>query len=173
MAVSKLSKDILWDRRDYFIEKVKVPLMARLVELACEYPEPVMENTSAQNTHVLLEIWDKFFQFEDNPGRSSLFKAIRRLFTGTYEHDRYYAERIDWFLEELVKAYLDGRWIPSHFEATGAWWKDPDIVRLQTLARLKALAGVSINEDWFKQQIPELLRKEKEARRKVKDALPV
>lgn len=122
--MSLLSIDILRTRRQYFVDKVKAPLMKALVILAGRYPEPTKENTDKHNTHVLLDIWDEFFKHEDNPGRDGLFKAIRKITIAEYEHDGYYSQRIDWFLKKLAQAYVDGEWEPPKSWNPSCWRSD-------------------------------------------------
>ncbi len=115
---------MLWTiKRKYFIDKVKKPLMDAIVNLAMKYPEPTMDNTCIPNTAKLLNIRDKFFEYEDNPGRKALFEAIWQMFIVEYEHDGYYRYRIDWLLEEINKCGWEPRKI--HNEQC---WKEPESV---------------------------------------------
>ena len=86
------------------IDKIKKPLMKAITILATRYPEPTRDHTFVPNTHRLLDIQDKFFNHENNPGRDALFRAIWRVFIVEYEHDPYYRHRIDWVIEEIEKS---------------------------------------------------------------------
>ena len=117
-----LARDILRDRRQYFADKVKAPLLAKIINLANKYPEPTYENVRKQNSHVLLDIVEEFFKYEDNPVREPLFRAIFRIFIAEYEHDGYYSNRIDWLLERLFKVFQGGGWqLSKPWHPTNCW----------------------------------------------------
>ena len=120
--------DILQFRRHYFIDKVKKPLLKALILLADRFLEPTRENTRKQNTHVLLGIWDEFFEYEDNPGRDALFRTIKKLIVDVYEHDDYYSTRIDWFLGRLFKKYLSREWLPLKPWYPSRCWLEPTVL---------------------------------------------
>ncbi len=116
---------MLWTiKRKYFIDKVKKPLMDAIVNLAMKYPEPTMDNTCIPNTAKLLNIRDKFFEYEDNSGRDALFQALWQMFVVEYEHDGYYRYRIDWIIEEINKS----EWEPRTLRRE-ACWKEPESVK--------------------------------------------
>ena len=114
---------MLFSRRQYAIEKIKVPLMGAIKELgkgvswlgmlfaliqivrvARRYPDPTKERTCLPHTHILVDIKEMFFECEDNPGRDALFQALWRMFIIEYEHDPYYQVRIDWIIEQIHKS---------------------------------------------------------------------
>lgn len=82
---------------------LKAPLMKLLIKLCQMYPEATKGNTLHHNTHVLIDIKDLFFKYDTNEGRNSLFRAIWRMFIGEFEHDPYYRNRFEWFIDELNK----------------------------------------------------------------------
>jgi len=90
-----------------------------MVEISSGYPKPTKENTTFHNTHILLDIWEQFFKFEDNPGREHVFEAISRIFIDEYEHDPYYRYRIDWFLEQIFAS----NWEPRRQMQPSSYWK--------------------------------------------------
>lgn len=113
---------MLFSERAYVIDKIKDPLrkaiigfdegtswirmliaLIQMVRIAKRYPEPTKENTSLHHTHILMDVSEKFFKNEKNPGRASLFKALWRMFIIQYEHDAYYTDRIDWIVGELAE----------------------------------------------------------------------
>ena len=143
---SLIARDIILDRRQYFYEKVKSPLMKALVwafdkrgnanivldkillfiavwnvmQAVNRFPEPTKENCEQPLIHALIDIWDEFFKWEDNPehpdadkhpffGRVQLWRALRRASIGILEHDNYYRQRGHWLIEKIVKAYLDNK----------------------------------------------------------------
>ncbi len=89
--------------RNYIKDKVKAPLLKKIVSLASKYPDPTRENCVQPNVFILFDIWDKFIEYENNRGRKLLFDAAFKLLIATYEHDPYYRFRIDWILEEINK----------------------------------------------------------------------
>jgi hypothetical protein len=97
-------------KRKYVIDKIKAPLLKAITVLASRYPEPTKTRTTAKNTHNLLDIQKRFFEYENNSGRDALLRAIWRIFIIEYEHDKYYRHRIDWIIEEIVKMVNDGVW---------------------------------------------------------------
>ena len=111
-------------KRNYVIEKIKAPLLKTIVSLATRYPIPTKALTATPNTHYLLDMEEKFFKYENNKGRNALFRALWRIFIVEYEHDRYYRDRIDWFIEELVEAVKRGRWEPRQAGHPKRCWKE-------------------------------------------------
>ena len=96
--------------RNYVIKRVKAPLRKCLVLVANRLPLLNRENTRFRNTHTLMTIFDKFMEYENNPGREEMFRAAFKLFLMEIEHDVYYRDRFNWFLEEVIKAILRGDW---------------------------------------------------------------
>jgi len=112
---------LLWSpMRKHVIEHIKKPLMEAIINIANRFPPPTMENTCIPNTAKLLNIRDKFFEYEDNAGRDALFRALWRIFIVEYEHDPYYRYRIDWILEEVNKS----NWEPRKIRREQCW-KEP------------------------------------------------
>jgi len=97
------------DLRDYVIKMVKALLMKALILVANRLPAITRENTRFKNTHILMGIIDKFLELENNPGREEMFRAAFKIFLMEIEHDIYYRDRFNWFLEEIIKCYLEGR----------------------------------------------------------------
>ncbi|KKN72892.1 hypothetical protein LCGC14_0405960 [marine sediment metagenome] len=95
---------MLFHKRQYVIDKIKKPLMKAIVTLAMRYPEATKDHTLLPKTHILIDIQNKFFEYENNKGRDALFRAMWRMFIIEYEHDGYYRDRIDWVIEEIVKS---------------------------------------------------------------------
>lgn len=110
--------------RQYVIDKIKAPMLKAIVILSKRYPEPKYDNCVQPNSHVLIDIRDKFLQFENNPMRAPLFGGLWRMFIDEYEHDPYYKDRIDFIVEELVKAFNGGRWQPRKVGKPNSHWKE-------------------------------------------------
>jgi hypothetical protein len=144
VPIKTVSREILVNHRKYFVE-LKAKTMATLDKLAKSkwyqkifyayallkliklYPEPTKNNTVGTCTHTCLDIIEKFWKYEKNPGRAILFKAIYRLALDIFEHDLYYEDRRDWWIEEIVKAILDSKWKPrEHWEEGKKWWTEPE-----------------------------------------------
>ena len=106
--------------RNYIIEKVKRPFMKVIIFIAKRLPEPTRENTTHPNTHILLDVRDRFFELENNPGRKELFESAFKIFICEYEHDPYYARRFDWLLEEIQKR----GWTPRGTNPGGVCWRE-------------------------------------------------
>ena len=124
-----IRNDILQNRRGYFIDKVKAPLVKALIILANRYPEPTKKNTQKHNTHVMLDIWDEFFKY--NEVKNDMFHAIKKVVADEYEHDDVYETRMTWFLEKLVEKYLSGEWWPSKPFNPSHGWTEPAAIEAQ------------------------------------------
>lgn len=133
-----IKTDILVNRRKYFVDNVKAPLLMAVIIYGYRYPEPKRENCKNPDSLVLLDIWDEFFKWEDNPGRDRFFKAVRRITIGELEANDYYTQRFSWFLMKLVEAYMSGRWQPSLPCTPFYCWKDPDAI----IAKDQAIEGM-------------------------------
>ena len=125
--MTTISQDILKDRRQFFINKVKAPIMKALITLANRYPEPTRENVKDPYALAWIEIFDKFFEMEDNPGREPLFRAIKRVKICEPGHDPYYRDRELVILELLLEAILEGKVKPRSLDHPQDCWKiDPN-----------------------------------------------
>ena len=126
-AETSVAQDILKDRRQYFADKVKKPFMDTLVALANLYPKPTKKNVSDPFALVWIDVWDEFFQMEDNPGREPLFRAMERVMICEPGHDPYYRDRELVILELLFKAVLEGKVKPrSPDHPLDCWKVDPN-----------------------------------------------
>lgn len=164
---TQLADDILIHRRRFFIMDVKEPLrkylvkftsgtlswigapltLIKIVVLIRRYPEPTHENARHPNTHILIDLWDLFFRYEDNPGRRLLFCAIRKLVLCTYEHDPYYARRIDWFVEKLVEKYLSKEWRPRKAYSPTGHWTEPAVLEAIKELKMRLLKSAGLPPD--------------------------
>ncbi len=101
--------------------------MKALIVLAGRYPEPTRENTAYPNPHSWIDIWDRFFEMEDNPQREPLFRAIRKVHIATCE-DSYYRDRMNVLLELWLEEVFKGNWKPRSLDHPTECWKvDPNI----------------------------------------------
>ena len=99
--------------RQFFIKKVKAPLMKVLIMVADRIPEITKKNTTNVNTHILIDIFEDFFKHERNTDRDKMFRAAFKIFLLEIEHDRYYRDRFNWFIEEIIKSILRHEWQPA------------------------------------------------------------
>jgi hypothetical protein len=111
--------------RRFFIRKVKDPLRKVIVMVARRVPEISKKNTTYIGTHVLIDIFDKFWEHERNPGdRAAMFHAAFKMFLLEIEHDKYYRDRFNWFLEEIIKSILRGEWQPRMEGEPSQYWRE-------------------------------------------------
>lgn len=111
---------MLYKKREHVIRDIKAPILkamlllntgaswlgmlialAQIVRVAKRYPEPTKDHTILARTHVLIDVQDEFFENERNAGRIPLFKSLWRMLIIEYEHDPYYAYRINWIIRKL------------------------------------------------------------------------
>src|SRR3990167_2775069 len=124
---TNVTKVILKDKRKYFIDKVKAPLLKAIVTLANRYPVPNKYNISDPFALAWIDIWDKFFEMEDNPGREPLFRAIERVGICEPGHDPYYRDRMLVLAELFLEAIMDGKIKPRSLDHPEDCWKvDPN-----------------------------------------------
>ena len=126
-VVTNIQKDILKTRRQYYIDKVKAPLMNAIITFANLFAAPNKHNVSDPYALAWIDIWDKFFEMEDNPGRDALFRAIERVMICEPGHDPYYRDRMLVITELYLEAILEGRVKPRSPDHPQDYWKvDPN-----------------------------------------------
>lgn len=108
--------------RNYFIQKVKKPLMKALVVLSRRYPQPTKENTGNIISHSILEIFQEFH--ERNSARPDMMRGAERVFVDEVEHDRVYYDMFNWILEQVILKILEGKWGLRNNKML--YWKEPD-----------------------------------------------
>ncbi len=109
--------------REYIINKVKAPLMKALIMAAKQLPKATKDNTYYHNTHVLMDIFDRFFEHFYNPNRLPMMKAARDILLAEIEHDIHYAWILNWFAEQVTEEIKKGNWQLNDkgFPQTGCW----------------------------------------------------
>lgn len=107
--------------RGYFMEKVNKPLEKAIVILGNRYPEPTKLSCIYPNSHRLLDIRDKFFEYENNRLKRALFSVLFKILIVKYEHSPYYSGRFDWFIEEINKS----GWKQRALNHPTQCWKEP------------------------------------------------
>ena len=103
-AVPLIKTMLNTSKYSYFIRAVKAPLMKAVIVISKRYPEPTHENVLKPNSHRLLNIRDEFLRCEHNPHTEEFFRAAFRIIIVTYEHDGYYARRIDKVLSWIAQS---------------------------------------------------------------------
>lgn len=114
---SKLTNDILHDRRQYFIESVKAPLRKTVVALGKLYPTATKENTNWPNTQILIDAANYMLEHDKPSSRRDMIQAALNVIAGEVEHDRYYKFRFNKWLGRLMDSgwdfdmvYVDSSW---------------------------------------------------------------
>ena len=146
-----VTNDILRVRRNYFIKKVKAPLVRgvtnlgrgsglvskilllidlwRIVSSVLEYPFPTKDNTGKRMSHILLDTFEEFEQH--NIVKPVFFRAIKRFVVSTVEHDSDEAQRVTWFLKKLIPKYENKEWpnLSPYYPSAG--WTEPAVIEAQ------------------------------------------
>lgn len=125
-----VTTQILLTKRNYFIHKVKAPLMEAIIKLGNSrwwerafilfdivklirlYPEVTRTNTTDKNTLACLSIVEKFNSYHKNRMRQPLFEQFYKLMLPEIAHDLYYNSIFSWWVEEIIKKILAGEWEP-------------------------------------------------------------
>ena len=99
----------------------KAIFMRAIIAFASFIPEPREKELNALNSHLILEVEDKFWEHYTFKNRIQLFKAAWKILVAMYEHAPEYRHLFDWLLEELVEMVMDGRWKPRPPDIIGGW----------------------------------------------------
>lgn len=112
--------------RNYVIKKIKAPLQKVIILVGKRLPALTRENTIYRNTHNLMDIEDKFFEYFNNGSKEEMFRCAWKMFKAECEHDRAYRYPWEWFVEELIKKVLSGEWEPRlEGWPEPKYWKEP------------------------------------------------
>jgi len=107
------------DQRQYMIDKVNEPLLAKIVTLAFRYPKPTHENCVHPNTHILLDIEDGFFKSWVTSRSDKLFRGLFRLVETKYEHSPNWRNMLDWAIMMVQKS----KWKPFNPNRQMTTWR--------------------------------------------------
>lgn len=113
--------------RNYIIRKVKAPLRKAIVLAAKRLPKPTRENTYYHNTHVLMDIFDRFFERYYHRPNMDMMHAARDILLAEIEHDPHYRWILNWFVRELADEVNKGNWKSNEsieFPNKGCWRED-------------------------------------------------
>ena len=95
------------------VEKIHAAIkLLKLVPEIRELPLPTKENTRWRNTDVLIDLRDRFFEFENNGNREPVFRAVWDFLIILYDYDPYYQERIDAIFDWWLGYWQQGLWEP-------------------------------------------------------------
>lgn len=108
--------------RDYFMEKVNRPLLKALIILGNRYPEATHDNITHPNSHRLVDMKDRYLQYDTHPRRRAAFGAAFRIGIAKYEHSQNYRSVIDFLIEELFKS----NWKPRPYGHPKRDWNEPE-----------------------------------------------
>ena len=127
-CIKDVREFLLFDKRQFIIDKVKAPIMSGLIKLVDLIKiKPTEQNCKRPNSLSLLRIWGRFFKSEA-PARLPMFHAIAEGSVYEYEHDPYYTYRMDFLLEEWVTEVMDGKWKPRPPDQPLSHWRtDPNV----------------------------------------------
>ena len=99
--------------RNYIVRAVKAPLRKAIVLAGKRLPKPTRENTWYHNTHVLMDIFDRFFEHYYLKQNMDMMKAARDILLAEIEHDPHYRYLFNWFMQEIAKEVNNGNWKPN------------------------------------------------------------
>ncbi len=116
--------------RDYVIESLKKPLVNVIILVGQRYRakfgEITKDTVTFENTKVLIDFWDKFFEYDDDASRTKMFHALRDISVAESEHDFHYVFRFGFLIEAIIKAILEGRWQPRPEGCPiSTYWREP------------------------------------------------
>lgn len=143
-----LKQWMLREARQFVIEHKGI-FMKAIVAFADILPEPTKENTVRHNTHVLIDLRDKFLRYDTIANRTKLYEAAWKIFIAEYEHDADETYRFDWLVEELANSDWETR--PIGHPATN--WQEPDpygggyLIKDDTLLKHKRRFNLLLSEE--------------------------
>ncbi|KKM07892.1 hypothetical protein LCGC14_1729380 [marine sediment metagenome] len=113
--------------RHYIVRAVKAPLRKAIILAGKRLPKPTRENTYYHNTHVLMDIFDRFFErYYFNPNMD-MMKAARDILLAEIEHDPHYRYLLNWLVQELAKEVNNDNWKSNDTEFPNPdSWKDKE-----------------------------------------------
>ncbi len=107
--------------RQFYIDKVNAPLLKAITILGNRYPDPHNYMVLHPNSKRLIEIWDKYLQFEGNDRIRQVISAAVRIVVDKMEHSPNYRDRGSFLVEELRA----GDWKNRSYNHPQHDWKEP------------------------------------------------
>ena len=118
--MGRLLKNIInSDKRQYIIDEVNEPLLAKIVQIAFRYDKPTHDNVTHPNSHILLDIEEQFFASWVTSRSNSLFRALWRVLIVKYEHSPNWRNMLDWAIMKIQ----DSNWKPFNTNRLMYCWK--------------------------------------------------
>ena len=108
------------DDREKYI-KVNNTLLKLITIWGNRYPEPIREELLQSNSWRLLEIRDKYLEYDTNQRRRTVFKVAFRILIAKYEHSPQYRYPIDFIIEMIMKS----GWNPRPYGHPVTNWIEP------------------------------------------------
>ena len=121
MVVAILKHEINAWHRDFYIEKVNAPLLKAITILGNRFPEPTIDNVLHPNARRLIEIKEKYAQFEGDNRVKQIVMAVLRVVISKLEHSPNWRDRIGFLADEL----RDGEWKPRSYNHPEHEWNEP------------------------------------------------
>ena len=136
---------MLKEKRYYVINKIKAPLQKVIEMMGSRIPEPTHENVLHPNAHLLIDIRDEFFGYENNRSKGGMERAAFNLFIAEYEHDPYYRDRFDWVIDKIINS----NWKPRPIgHPTAPFWTEPcEDDRIKSVYAISGNEGIPTTED--------------------------
>jgi len=119
--VTLLKHEVNAHHRDFYIEKVNLPLFKAITILGNRYPEPTVENVLHPNSKRLVEILEKYARFEGNGRVGGIILSMARVVINKLEHSPNWRDRISFFAEELRA----GEWKNRSYNHPQHNWNEP------------------------------------------------
>ncbi len=108
------------DEREHF-KKVNRVLLGIVCKLGNLYPNPTMDNLRNPNSRKLLEIAERYEEYEDFSRVKVIVRAVLRILISKIEHSPNYRDRFSWFVEELISS----DWKQRSYNHPVNGWKEP------------------------------------------------
>jgi len=118
-----LKHEINSENRGYYEFKVNYPLFKAITILGNRYPDPTSGDYKINhpNAKRLVEILEKYKQFEANERCKAIIMAVARVVIDKLEHSPNWRDRIGFFAEELRA----GEWKERAYNHPKYGWNEP------------------------------------------------
>lgn len=138
MTTRTLFQTIIKDNFDYFIEKVKAPMMNTIIQLGKLWPTPTWENLVHPNAHLLLKHMEEYEEYEQIEGvRKEMMLTAFKVVIDVYDHDVVYRKRLDNLIESIVDDVIKGRWQPNLDESRLLLWSEQDVKNYKLMRKFR------------------------------------
>jgi len=88
----------------------KENLVLRIIKQMDKYPKATKEWCTKPNSHILLDILDKYLTWEQNKTMKKVIGIILNAVICEHQHDEPYESRLEFLADELFRAFLRGEW---------------------------------------------------------------